>query len=152
MLRVSSSFVHCCFFLCFVKIFYLFELRRNSTTSSFYVGPVFTMDDSVTCEAFSVEGQLEFSGCLAVCAPSIQLVTFERANASGVREPRVPAAAANQHSQRVVLTLHQVREAVGLHLVHLAQEVLQRLHSNRHGAQLPKSVDALCSATMQMCM
>ena len=51
--------------------FYLFELRRNSTTSSFNVGLVFTMDDSVICEAFSVEGQLEFSGCLAVCAPSI---------------------------------------------------------------------------------
>ena len=39
----------------------------------------------------------------------LQLVTLERygtANASGVREPRVPAAAANQHCQRVVLLLH----------------------------------------------
>ena len=29
----------------------------------------------------------------------------------------------------------------GLHLVHLAQEVLQRHHNNHHGAQLPKNVD-----------
>ena len=35
--------------LCSVK-FYLFELRRNSTISSFNVGSVFTMDDSVVCE------------------------------------------------------------------------------------------------------
>ena len=53
------------------NFFYLFELRRNFTTSSKTVGPVFAMDDSVICKAFSVEGQLEFSGCLAVCVPSI---------------------------------------------------------------------------------
>ena len=85
----------------------------------------------------------------------LHLVTFGRdgmANASGVREPRVPAPAANQHCQRVVQLLHQVREAVGLHLVHLAQEVPLRLQSNRHGPQLPTSVDAPCSATMQTCM
>ena len=78
-------------------------------------------------------------------------VTFERdGNASGVTS-RVPAATADQHRQCFVLLLHHVRDVVGLHLAHLAHEVLQLLHSNRRGPQLLVRMH-LASATMQICV
>ena len=72
-------------FLLVLREFLSVWVKKKLNNIKFNVGPVFTMDDLVICEAFSVEGQLEFSGCLAVCAPSIWSVRRRRnaTNSSG---------------------------------------------------------------------